>query len=1282
MANEPVITTKFTPGNPDPIFFAGQQEKIFKYYKILQNYLSQYPNIYGENIYILQGDTGLGKTTFLKHLQKYVQNNIAKLIPMYISCNDLLGTPERFLKIFWIEFENLVQSSEFQLNTINTFLQQTNWKEILLKISPRLSSFSFINTPLPFQSLCDILKKAYLDIENFSEMLQIMQWILQESGLFLFLMLDDFLIIQQNSKVEQTILSSLYQIQKANSVFFFLLTIDIDTWEDIEKNIDEEPSSILYSLVKNINFLSIDNKDQVMPDAIPFIQSLPYFGKLSMINIAPTLMVEMISRAIKGQCASQYHLFRFHQERLKDWKSYFATIARSLILQVQDIFKKNPNIKELVRQLESQEITVLQSLDVIVQLFCKLLVKIDDYLEKNNGKYSVIFLEEIEHFISDDDTSPLKSSRKCRKIIPSFLKIFKTLQKYSLHLRHISIVFLTHLPEKELSIQRNLSIENFVKICPNDTLYSLSQEEGVQILQEIGLQSGIEVPNNIAQEIYKRSEGNLFYLHYVANYLIQCMEKNIPEEHKSFYRDNILTQKKNIAHSNYPLFQVSTDGKLRIIITNELFRKFIPNTVEDLYQNYYSQVTNDVSRRVLNVLLDHPAGLTKNELYTQYQQSEQAIEKTIIESSLVQLKDDWIMANGVIKILHPCLTKYLQNLQKQFEKRVSQHSKIYNTSIRGRMQLGFFPTRRLRPPYINTKTKEEDGDQFIQEAILWLEKGFFPTFNMLTYLSNRMTLDENNVMFKSSTHYIFQLCTYIHDKLNLDIDVARIFSLFKIYLSQSMQQYGTLDLYFACKKLFTSSDGLSVYIQNDLSLAKMNFLLYSLSGSTQDLIRSIDFCYDCFSYFPIPEGLSELLMEIEQKIVSQNTESSLQEWVIILHWTRKIVTIQSDMLGLRTFKQDLETWTPIKLPPEFHSYFLKYLGKVIQGQTPLALSAIKIVGFYGHIFHQNMELLSYIIDCIETNLELSKAAIDTLVRLLPYFKEDDKQQILTGLQELFLQNTDFSLRRHILEKIDECLLMFAPSELVSFFFNCIEREENPHMQRALWKSLGMLKGVCSPDEQREILDFLLNYYEIILMQEMEIDELTNYTNILLTRLPKNLESLDNIANRFVEILEKCNNNIWNNNIRILSILYSYFSLKKQQEINKILVKWIFEKNYQKQKFAFSHLYLFYADCNNKEELHNLIVDPVNREYLCASTKSLQILSFQLPIPIRQRIWNEAIAYLENFLPFETNKYNCPLLFIPILRTLLDLCCHYSQEENDRLANIIVTLLRREKTEWI
>ncbi|HNZ67009.1 MAG TPA: ATP-binding protein, partial [Planctomycetota bacterium] len=226
MANEPVITTKFTPGNPDPIFFAGQQEKIFKYYKILQNYLSQYPNIYGENIYILQGDTGLGKTTFLKHLQKYVQNNIAKLIPMYISCNDLLGTPERFLKIFWIEFENLVQSSEFQLNTINTFLQQTNWKEILLKISPRLSSFSFINTPLPFQSLCDILKKAYLDIENFSEMLQIMQWILQESGLFLFLMLDDFLIIQQNSKVEQTILSSLYQIQKANSVFFFLLTID------------------------------------------------------------------------------------------------------------------------------------------------------------------------------------------------------------------------------------------------------------------------------------------------------------------------------------------------------------------------------------------------------------------------------------------------------------------------------------------------------------------------------------------------------------------------------------------------------------------------------------------------------------------------------------------------------------------------------------------------------------------------------------------------------------------------------------------------------------------------------------------------------------------------------------------------------------------------------------------------------------------------------------------------------------------------------------------------
>ncbi len=1310
MEKETAILNRFTPGIPNPIFFAGRKEEITEYLFALQD-IANHSASHRQRIHILKGENGIGKSSFALRLKKQIQEEMSHYIPIYTSCIDFLEVPAYFYKNFLSSIEECLSLSSFRRELFAKFFRKEAWQQIALKIAPRLvpisHKFNLLESKSQLvKSFVRLLGEAYTTFDHLKELLGLLDWIFQESNLFLFWILDHPEDLKAKPEIEEILSKNLSWIERSYHRYFVLLCPESRISEAVTLPNNNHEGKAFIPLLNRNTFLSIESTESVTNDAIPLLKRLKFQERLSVINILPTLDVDTIARVLKAHCASESMMFKFSASKSEHIAQYIQEMALHLLTEVKEALSKigdasifaQEGTTETTKLLKNQIMDVENDLVRMMNFFQEILLRIDANLQNFGNVFLVIFLEDLERFISpeiekkqDNDSTPSPSVTKKITLIyrnkytcPSsgFIEFFHFLERCFQKLKKISLVLITKLPQFEIAAASPKDLSEIYERCPSKTLKSLPQVDATHLIKEISARSGVLLSDEIASDLYDRTSGNPLALHHFGHYLLSQLEREIPlTEIPSLKK--VLLRKLTLEQTNYRnILQEGPDGRARLSLTKDFYQANVPGSLEDLYQTKLSTLRESSSRNILQTMLVYE-GISPKDLQEKCKELGIEIQQEDIDTGIQELKEKKLLLSLSEKSasLDPGFSRFLKKSFSTEEKELqqSQLKTIVREPVKPLLstkKIKSFPTVVIGG--LNTTQKNASSNiEYLEDALEWIEKGCIPCAKILSNVSRYIVLEENSPAFKISASYIYSLCNKLKQNLNLDIDVARIFSIFKDYLLVSLQQQGLPDLFFAIKKSLFGSKGLAKLYPQEIPVSKMYFLLYCIQEDQEDIEKALHSLYDSFKNLPVSTEAKDLLLKMENQIQKGEMSKDKQELLTKIQWTRKLVSIQ-EIEDINLAKKHLERLTPSFIPTVFHNYFLKFLEKLLHGQSTLMPEIIPLVGFFGNIINDHLEIFYFLIECIEKDVQLGCIAANTLIQLFPYLKEQDRQEIMVGIQEIITKSSNTILCKSILEKIYSAFLLFPSDEQALFFFECLKKEEQEKISSSLWKCLIYLKGMCSEKIQQEILYFLCDYYEKILAMPLSPKELIEYTECLLNTIHKENEIILEPISKIVHILEDCEQNTWRDSAWILSVLYPSLPAQRKKDIRNILERWFLKGDSQKKYFALSHIAYFYENLpNGKEIIQKILTEDF--------TLTEQILIAQIPSLYpkidgiaRHYIWDTLCELLEK-------SHSMPLsheILQSLYKAMIGVCSYHSKEETEILAKNILGLFEQEEKEQI
>ncbi|NUM36689.1 MAG: ATP-binding protein, partial [Candidatus Brocadiae bacterium] len=950
MEKETVILNRFNPGIPSPIFFAGRKEEITEYLLLLEDVAKG--AACHKRIYVLMGENGIGKSSFLLRLKKQIQEDMYHYIPVYTSCMDFLEIPAYFYKNFFSSIEESLNSSSFRRELFAKFFRKESWQQNVIKIAPKLGSilqkFNVLETKSQLiKGFIRILADAYMTFESLKELLLLLNWIFQESNLFFLWILDHPEDLNAKPELAEILAQNLSLIQRSYRRYLILLSPDEQDWKTTKQENYEGKGFI--PLLNRNTFLSIESIENVSAEAIPLLKRLQLMERLAVINILPTMDVDTISRAIKAHCASQYLMFKFSAMESESLAKYIREISLRLLTETKEALAKitdasifnQEGTTETTKLLKSQIMDAENDLARSMNFFYDLLTRIDSNLQNFKNAFLVIFLEDIEKFLYCDlenkvenntAFSPANSTKKIsvvyrnKYLSPSlaFIQFFHFLEICFQRLKNISLVMITKLPQFEIA---NVCIKSIPEIYEQSSLKELRglpKEDSLQMIKEIAARSGVSISDEIASDIYERTGGKPLALQHFGHYILSCMEKQIPSGDSSSLK-KLLMRRLDVGMTGYKnILQEGPDGRARIVLSKEFYQSISPASLEELYQRKLSSLGEISSKNILQMMLAHDGNIETKNLAEKCKEVGIQVSDKEIETGIQELKEQKLVVSVSDKtaVLEPGLSRFLKRslISATEEKKVSE--KQLKTISRETLKQFISTTKKVKsvPLLMPGAPKSSNYDiEYLGEAIEWLENDSLPSEKALANVSKRVSLDENSPLFKVSTSYIYGLCNIIQKKINADIDVARIFSIFKDYLVVSLEQQGKTDLLFALKKTFFGSRGLSKLYPQDFLIGKMYFMMYQVTEKAEELEKSLEFFYNSFQEIPIAPETKEIFWQMEMLLKKGEKNEENQRILTIVQWTRKLLLLQ-ETEDIALAKKNLGRLTPSLMPKEFHAF--------------------------------------------------------------------------------------------------------------------------------------------------------------------------------------------------------------------------------------------------------------------------------------------------------------------------------------------------------------------------
>ena len=1304
MENSDLITNRFSPGNPNPVFFAGRKQESMQILLHLQNFRHAYSGSCPPHILILKGEDGVGKTTFLQRLKKQVQEEINYFIPVFSSIYQLVQNPNSFYKNFFGEIEKAISSSSWRREASARFFKQQGWSRIAAKISPSLASVAAELAAMEgkisaLRSFFKVVPQVYQSATDLREILLFSNWFLEASDMFLLWLVDDFEQLKTAPELLEIIIPALAEIEKYQRRQLLVLALESKEMAAMVSSFQSSQDSGLEPLLHNNSLISIDSERQ-LPAAIENLSGyLNAWEKLVLVNIAPELDRKKITTSLKNRCAAQFTTTTIgysgdtHIECLAQWSD-------KLIAAVEQLLQNNDSLRQLVfvqsdmvdscRRLQ-QELALQREFSSALAIFTQMLAQLDKQLQKLPQARLVVFIENFEKWLGPEGESSkritsFKSRRgdmllyKSRFTLPTicFVELFNALNRSIHAIASLILVPVTSLQEFATAFTLENKARQMFGKSPTFELKPLAKYDAIHMLKETAARSRVMLTSDIAVDIYNRFGGLPLHLQYFGYQLLAELEATIPSPEIDALKESLLEIYDALIHGSNSRLQEGPDGRVRLALPADYYENQIPDSIDEFYRLLLKKIRSRLGRDIIEKLCEGP--LSPAALLAILEQKHQGITEADVLAQIESMKAINLLEyfQGQAFFLHSWLKDFVKNLFEQKKSVAAEaNKKITRAITRQRLQptTANLRTRRLMPGSISPQLAPGPGKDLLIAAISWSEKGQVPSRNLLNMLSPQISLNESKDKFRDTMRYIYSLCSLLIRKLELCTDVGQAIALFKEHLSNSQNEHG-LDLYSALHHTFLSKQA-HAQIEQDQDyylLSKFYLVTYAITSDSDSRDQAAAAFWQAFTRQPASEGLYRLSLEIEDifsETASVKKTQKAHQHQQMLQAARRLLCLEK-CHERRYLQQELTRLVPTHLPKEFHEHFVGYLQKLIATNCGLRQCALEVLGLYGHIAHENQQLLEQVTRLTQKAGAVGRAALTALLRLFPYLSTGQKQQVIVVLEEAVMHHPDNGRRLHILQILSQCPLLYGADELAEFFYGVIKNEGDVTVNVQSWAALARVKKMCSEDFQQEISAFLLEYYQQLL-PKLSYAGLLPHTEILLHSYDE-VEPLSAALDQLLTVVLAKDEVLYCVQPSPLAWIYPLLRSSQKYRVRECLHQWLSSANSQKKLVALAHL----SFASDSAEQASVLAE-MPPEYLPALRRMReQLCEFvgALSPEAREVLWDKCLDLAA--LPGSGQEMGEQLREIPesALDIALAMAGYFSQQRTARLAELMVAAIDR------
>ena len=1299
MENNDLITNRFSPGNSNPVFFAGRKQEIMEILLHLHNFRYYYSGSCPQHILILKGEDGVGKTAFLQRLKKQVLDEVNYYVPVFSSISQFLQGPNIFYKNFFSEIEKAISNSAWRREALGKFFKNKGWPRVAVKISPALATVASelaamegkVSALRPFFK---IVSHAYQSPGDLKEILLFTNWLLEASEMFLLWMVDDFEQLKSAPELLEIIVQGLAEVEKYQRRQCVVLAIESREMEEMVNSFQSSQNSGIAPLLQNNTLIGVDSERQLALAIENLIGYLSAREKLVLVNISAELDRKKATTSLKNRCAAQFvtagirYAGDSHIDCLAQW-------GEELIAEVDKLMQNSDAAKQLVfvqadaidscRSLQ-QELAQQREFSTALVLFTRLLAQLDKQLQKAPEASLVVFIENFEKWIGPEGESTrrmigAKSRRgdtllyQSRFIAPTtaFVEFFNAINRSIHSLASIALVAVTSIQEFETAFTLENKADKIFTKSPTFELIPLSKYDAIHMLKEIAARSGVMLTSDIAVDIYNHLGGMPLHLQYCGYNLLADMVQTIPSDEIGTLKECLLKMYNAQSHGSNSRLQEGPDGRARLMMPIDYYHNNAPSTVDDFYRLLLKKIRPRLGRDILEKLCEGP--MSPAALLIVLEGKHQGITEANIIDQIEEIKAIKLIDNsqGQVGFVNPWLKEFVKNLFEQKKATGTlPDKKITRAITRQRLQTSpvNLRTRRLTPSVAFAQIQQTAGKDLLIEATTWIGKRQLPSCKLLDMLSQQISLVEGNDKFRDTMRYIYSLCSCIIDKLELDTDIGQAISLLKEHLVSSQKQQGQPNLYSALNDTFLSEKALEqIEQQQDYYLsAKFHLLKYAITSDSGNWDQAVAAFWQAFTGQSTSEGMYRLSLEIEERmprIADDKGHKQLNICQTILESARQLLSLE-ERDSHRYLQQELVRLIPSHLPKEFHEYFVGYLQKLIDKEPALRQGALETLGLYGHIVNENSQLLLQLTEHAQQSGPTGRAALTALMRLFPYLNKQQKRQVIIVLEEAVMHHPDLTRRQQILRELSECPLLYEADELAAFFYGAIKNEGNVSVKAHSWMALARVKKLCSEEFQQEMSSFLIEYYDDLL-PELPYASLLSYTQVLLLTYDEPMQLTDSLG-KLLDVLLAQSDVIYCCQASPLPPIYPLLSQEQKQRFRDRLREWLSSSNSKEKSLVLAHL----PFCTDAAEQADLIT-AMPAEYLPALRRlggELSEFTGALSEEARDVLWYKCL----DLVALPNSGYEAVEQLREIYRSALEIAmamaCHFPPQRTARLANLI------------
>ena len=1292
MKNEPIITNRFTPGPPTPIFFAGRQREFTTLFSALNNFMTSHSST--RSIHLLAGKSGVGKSTFLSRFKHQVQttSEFAKYITVYMSLEDVLDDPSNFCKIFLQEVEKSITNSVLQRQAITQSFTSEVRFEKLRSIAPdlNLERLDFSGRKLAsFASLFQILREHYKDPDRLEELVFFWSWILKENNLFLLWIIDHFETLKTAPEFLPILTPVLNKLHKRAWHYFTLIGIEKEALESLQK-IDSPEKTGLSPFFSSQSTFYIRNEInhaiywEKLKKTIAYGESMPWVAISSSANSS-----KVLSTFEKG-ADEDFLLIKLEAESTTSYVKYVETTALKLAKEFEKIAK---NIYGVIRENFYTEVVERHcqvkpmTLDVVMKALCKVIKEFDKFLVKQSKKELIIIWGNFDQLInssnsSGDVTKRISSSRMLfsdrtndeREYLlptPTFIRFFSALSNCLYDRKRITLVSLLNLSPQEFPQKDHLTINALFEFSTIWELDSLSEKNSVQLLQEIAARSGVIMNEKICEDIFKRAEGNALLMQHFGYYILYCLQENIPHSYVENIRKHLFKKfDDNLDDQLKKMLAPGPDGRARLLLSSKFYQRVVPKNSSNLYEQLIHIIEKDVPFSVIKKIIQSPEAVSVASM--EYLLEDPTNEKSKDIKEIVQKCQDLKLIEkqaDKIKLSHPLIREHFSTLinRQKFEAKIPSQEAFPKTIRRKDSPLG---ARSLQGGSLTPMPSDFKKQQLLTKGLSLLQQKTLPTRTFLDKISPYLILQPAAPFFKVCMQYIYTLSSMIIKKVGIHLDIAKVVSEIKNRLEKQGKE---LDLAKVLLKVILSEKQIEIgkKDQNRWFLSKLYFFRYRFTEDVDELQLAIENFIYCYVENSTDFEMKEFSWEIEKNVREIPDSQQGKLWQESL---KEILRLQSftNLYDAHGFGKELERLAPLRVSRRFHKYFISYLQSLICGEnTPdiIQAAALKLFGYYGHLVPSQPEMIVLLKECLHAShqIKVRKAAASSLSYLLAYFNSEQRLEILALLEQVVAQEKDSEIRYYLAEILAKNSWVIPHDEVAAFFHELLHRDPDLTIQAKAWEVLASIQSFCEPTLQEDISELLIEYYHKLL-QERKFYKIGIYTEVLLIAIRKNADLINKASKWILEGLEcyDIHGPFWHNSIVALPVMFCTLPAEKKKSVGNLLQGWLTGNQPQKKILAISMLNLFHPYI---EEL-DLIIEKILSADFSEFQRSLYGNFWKWIGSLKEQQHNEITSKIIELCKTSLQLPQCVDNYAHYITDAGSLSPYFSEEQIDSLGMVI------------